>query len=78
MYGDYSKGYPPTLIQVRTKELILSSPVRLYQAMDMAGVDVKIDIYEGMIHVFQSVPGLPEADIALGKVKNSLKLHLSE
>ena len=78
VYGDYSKGYPPTLIHAGLKELILSSPVRLYQAMDMAGVDVKLDIYEGMSHVFQSIPGLPEAEIALGKVDDFLKEHLGE
>jgi len=31
---------------------------RLYQAMDIAGVNVRLDIYEGMPHVFQrySIP----------------------
>ena len=66
------------MIQAGLKELILSGPVRLYQAMDMAGVDVKLDIYEGMPHVFQSIPGLPEAEIALGKVDAFLKEHLGE
>jgi monoterpene epsilon-lactone hydrolase len=78
VYGDYAKGYPPTLIQAGTKELVLSSPVRLYQAMDTAGVDVKLDIYEGMPHVFQGVPGLPEAELALGKVNAFLKNHLAD
>lgn len=41
-------------------------------------MDVKLDIYEGMPHVFQSVPGLPEAAVALGKVKAFLKEHLEE
>lgn len=78
VYGDYAKGYPPTLIQVGTKELILSGPVRLYQAMDSAGVNVKLDVYEAMPHVFQAIPGVPEAEIALGKVNKFLKQHLGE
>ena len=76
VYGDYSKGYPPTLIQAGLKELILSGPVRLYQVMDISGVDVKLDIYEGMPHVFQAIPGLPEGEVALGKVKAFFDKHL--
>ena len=56
----------------------MSSFVRLYQAMDTAGVDVKLDIYEGMPHVFQAVPGLPEAVIAMGKVDAFLKKYLDD
>lgn len=47
VYGDFSKGFPPTLIQGGTKEVLLSDFVRLYQALDAAGVPVKLDIYEG-------------------------------
>ena len=75
VYGDFSKGYAPTLIQGGTKELILSSFVRLYQAMDVAGVDVKLDIYEGMPHVFQRY-SIPESEIALNKVNDFFKEHL--
>ena len=32
VYGDYSKGFPPTLIQVGTREIFLSNSVRHYQA----------------------------------------------
>ena len=75
VYGDFTKGYSPTLIQGGTKELLLSSFVRLYQAMDIAGVDVSLDIYEGMPHVFQRYP-ISEAEIALNKVNNFFKEHL--
>lgn len=32
VYGDFSKGFPPTIIQGGTKEILLSGFVRLYQA----------------------------------------------
>ena len=67
VYGDFTKGFPPTLIQGGTKEILLSNFVRLYQKMDLAGVDVKLDLYEGMWHVFQSCYNIPEATIALKK-----------
>ena len=76
VYGDFSKGYPPTLIQGGTKEVLLSDFVRLYQALDTAGQTVKLDLYEGMPHVFQVVPGLPESKLALAKVDAFLEQHL--
>lgn len=76
IYGDFNKGYPPTLIQGGTKELLLSSFVRLYQVMDVAGVEVKLDIYEGMPHVFQRY-SIPETEIALNKVNDFFKQHLN-
>ncbi|MGF1731704.1 alpha/beta hydrolase [Photobacterium kasasachensis] len=77
VYGDYSKGFPPTLIQVGTKEIFLSNSIRHYQALDQAGIAVKLDAYEGMWHVFQAFHWrLPESDIARAKMSNFLKLHL--
>ena len=77
VYGNFKPGFPPTLIQGGTKELFLSNVVRLYQALDQAGQTVKLDIYEGMPHVF--VPSLPktaESQAAITKVRNWLSVHL--
>ena len=68
VYGDYSTGFPPTLIQGGTREIFLSNFIRHYQAMDSSGVEVKLDLYEGMPHGFQNkVPGSPEARLAVKK-----------
>ncbi len=53
-----------------TKEILLSNFVRLYQKMDLAGVNVKLDLYEGMWHVFQSCYNIPEAIIAIKKTSD--------
>jgi acetyl esterase/lipase len=37
VYGDYTKGFPPTLIQGGTREIFLSHFVRQYRAIDAAG-----------------------------------------
>ena len=77
VYGDFTKGFPPTLIQGGTKEIFLSNFVRLYQALDMAGRTVKLDLYEGMPHVFQAfIPASPDAKTALGKVDAFPRLYL--
>jgi epsilon-lactone hydrolase len=77
VYANYSKGFPPTLIQGGTKEIFLSDFVRLYQALDQSGVPAILDIYEGVPHVFQALlVNTPESDIALSKMNNFLKSHL--
>lgn len=68
VYGSFDKRFPPTLIQGGTKEIFLSNFVRLYRALEDAGVDVKLDLYEGMVHVFQAkLPNAPESRTAIKK-----------
>jgi acetyl esterase/lipase len=55
VYGDFTKGYPPVLIQGGTKEWLLSDMVRLNRAIKAAGGNCDLEIYEGMPHGF---PGL--------------------
>jgi monoterpene epsilon-lactone hydrolase len=50
VHGDYRKAFPPTLLQVGTRELLLSAAVRQYQAMRSSGRDAVLDVYEGMPH----------------------------
>lgn len=66
LYADFRKGFPPTLIQEGTKTTFLSTSVRVYQALDAAGQSPVIDLYEGMVHVFQQLP-IPEAETAIAK-----------
>lgn len=77
VYADFSGGFPPTLIQAGTREMLLSDAVRLYQAMDQGGVDVRLDLYEGMPHVFQIfIVDAPESLLALRKVKRFVERSL--
>jgi acetyl esterase/lipase len=77
VYGDYTPGFPPTLIQGGTREIFLSNFVRHYRAIDAAGQHVVLDLYEGMPHVFQNkLPESPEARTALAKMKQFLTQHM--
>lgn len=77
VYGDFSKGFPPTLIQGGLKETLLSGFVRFYQALDVAGVPVKLDLYEGMVSLFQiRIRDAPESIIAWQKIRAFLYHHL--
>ncbi len=77
IYGDFKKGFPPVLIQVGTKEMLLSDSVRLYQAIKMAGGEAELDVYEGMTHVFQGyMRGTPEQKEAFAEIGHFWKRHL--
>ena len=75
LYGDFSKGFPPTLIQDGTRTILLSDSVRSYRALKAAGQDAVIDLYEGMWHVFQGAPA-PEAAEALASAGAFLRQRL--
>ena len=75
LYADFSKGFPPSLITEGTKCIFLSTSVRLYQALEIANQSVKLDMYEGMWHVFQQTP-MPESEIAIRKAAEFINSHL--
>ena len=75
MYADFSKGFPPSLITDGTKCIFLSTSVRLYQVLEAAGQETKLDVYEGMWHVFQQVP-IPESEVAIKKSAAFINKHL--
>jgi monoterpene epsilon-lactone hydrolase len=75
--GDFTKGFPPVLLQAGTKEMVLSDSVRFYQAVKMAGGDATLDVYEGMTHVFQSyMMGTPEQKEAFAEIERFWAKHL--
>jgi len=63
VYADYS-GFPPLLIQVGTRERLLSDSARLARQARNHGVDVQLDVWDGMWHVWQDTPDVPEAEQA--------------
>lgn len=66
LYGDFTKDFPPTLIQTGTRDLFLSNCVRLHRNMRAKGIDVELSVAEGMWHVFQTIPqpAIPEARLS--------------
>jgi len=65
LYADL-KGLPPLLIQVGDAETLLDDSNRLAQRARAAGVQVKLEVWPEMIHVFQLFAGfLPEGQQAV-------------
>lgn len=55
LFGDF-EGFPPTYIQVGDQEILHSDSVLLHKKMQQAGVNVTLDVFKGMWHVFQMSP----------------------
>ncbi len=75
IHADFRAGFAPTLIQVGTKEILLSDSIRLYRAIDSANGTTVLDVYEGMPHVFQNRTTLPESKLAIDKSAKFLRKH---
>lgn len=75
-YADL-KGIAPLYIQVGDEETLLDDSVRFaHRALD-AGVEVKLEIYPEMQHIFQICAGnLPQADLAISRMAAWLKPRL--
>ncbi|HTT91576.1 MAG TPA: alpha/beta hydrolase, partial [Acidimicrobiales bacterium] len=61
-------GLPPLLVQVGTADLLLSDAERPAKKATEAGVDVILEIGEGLPHVYQILLGTPEAAEATEQV----------
>lgn len=75
LYGDLA-GLPPLLVQVGTDEILLDDSRRLAERAGRAGVSVRLDIRDGMIHVWQAYSRfVPEASKAIAAIGEFLRLH---
>ena len=73
IYGDYT-GICPLYIQVGGDETLLDDTHRVAEAARRAGVDVTVDVFPEMQHVFQMMAGnVPEADDAVQRIGTWLR-----
>lgn len=75
LYADLS-GLPPLLIQVGTAEILLSDSTRLARKAQAAGVEVTLETWDGMMHVFQAFASrIPEGRKAIHGIGTFIKKH---
>lgn len=78
LYADPA-GLPPLLIQVGSEEVLLSDSTRFAEKARLAGVDVTLENWKGMQHVWQySVSMLPEARQAVARIGEYVIQHCPE
>jgi epsilon-lactone hydrolase len=68
------KGLPPILIQVGSDEVLLSDSEGFAEKAKAAGVDVTLEVWEGMQHEWQFAVGIfPEARRAIERIGEFIK-----
>ena len=50
LFGDFTKGFPPTLLTTGTRDLFLSNTVRMHRALRAAGVAAELHVLEAAPH----------------------------
>jgi acetyl esterase/lipase len=50
LFGDFTKGFPPTFIQSGTRDIFLSNAVRMHRTLRRAGVEAELHVGEAMPH----------------------------
>lgn len=75
LYADLA-DLPPLLVQVGDRETVRDDATGLAARAKAAGVDVDLQVWDGMIHVFQMFPEIPQAREAIASLANFLRTHL--
>ena len=76
VFGDY-RGIPPLLIQVGEHEMLRDDSIRLAKKARSDRIQVKLELWPGMFHVFQShEPLLPEGQEAIDHIADFVRSSL--
>jgi monoterpene epsilon-lactone hydrolase len=75
LYADLA-GLRPLLVQVGDRETVRDDSIELAAKAKAAGVDVELQVWDGMIHVFQMFPEIPQAREAIAGLAKFLRRHL--
>jgi acetyl esterase/lipase len=76
IYGDF-RGLPPLLFQAGTRELLMDDSTRAAEKARGDGVDVELEIYDGLIHVWHIWGArIPEAAQAVEKIGAFVRSHI--
>ena len=68
IYGRFDPSFPSTLVTTGTRDLFLSGCARLARVMREAGAPIDLRVWEGMWHVFEYYPNIPEAEASLSEI----------
>lgn len=75
IFADVS-GFPPILVQVGSRERLLSDSTRFAAKADAASVKVELEVYDGCVHLWHWwVPDAPEAAAAIDSIAAFVSRH---
>ncbi|TCD68296.1 hypothetical protein EIP91_011155 [Steccherinum ochraceum] len=75
LFGDFT-GLPPLLIQSGDAEVLRDEVTLLAHKATLAGVEIRHELYEDMVHVFQSFPFLEAANLAFISARHFVRDYL--
>lgn len=78
VYGDM-RGFPPTILTTGTRDLLLSSAVRVHRKLRQAGVEAALHVYEGQSHAhYYRDVNAPETKEAFEEISRFFDKHLGK
>jgi acetyl esterase/lipase len=69
LFGDFTKGFPPTLLTSGTRDFFLSNTVRMHRALRAAGIHADLHVMEAGPHAgfMADTPEERELDAEIGQ-----------
>jgi acetyl esterase/lipase len=67
------KDFPPVMVHAGAAEILRDDASRLGDRAAEADINVSVEIYDGMGHLFQADPKLPEAKASLGRLAQFIR-----
>jgi acetyl esterase/lipase len=77
IYGDLS-GLPPLYAHVSSTEILLDDTLRVARKARAAGVEVEVEVWEGLPHVWHLCAFMPESDKALTHIARFFKRQFKQ
>ncbi len=75
LYADFTRGFPPTLIQSGTRDLFLSNSVLLHRKLRRAGIEAELHVWEAMPHGGFGFGPVPENEEISAEVARFIDRH---
>jgi monoterpene epsilon-lactone hydrolase len=76
IYGDFT-GFPPTILTTGTRDLLLSSTVRVHRKLRQAGIEASLQVFEGQSHA-DYTSDTPEGKEAYQEIARFFDQHLGK
>ena len=72
LHGEFGDWFPPVILTTGTGDCLVHMTRRLAEKFDAAGVNVSLNVWDMLWHVFEFYPDVPEADLSLGHIADFL------
>lgn len=72
------KDFPPIMVHAGSQEMLRDDASRLGDRAAEAGTPVSVEIYDGMQHVFQANPYVPEARVSLARLGQFIRTRAGQ